>query len=174
MNALDWVVIAILVYTVVISAMRGFVREILSLASILVALVVAGWFYRSATPLVKDVVKTENVALFFGFSIVFVGTLLAAFLVVRIITKFVKFAKVEWFDRCLGVAFGLIRGWVLAAIVVLGLTAFEVQTDRGRSSEMARFFLPGSRVVALVTPYEVKARFLVGYRAVEQWWREQL
>jgi hypothetical protein len=24
----------------------------------------------------------------------------------------------------------------------------------------------------VVTPYELKAKFLVGYRGIEQWWRE--
>ena len=60
-------------------------------------------------------------------------------------------------------------GWLGA------LTAFggETQRDRVESSDLAPYFLPGSRVIAVVTPYDLKARFLVGYRAVQQWWRDQ-
>ena len=83
-----------------------------------------------------------------------------------------KFAKLEWADRLLGAAFGLIRGWVIGAVLLLGLTAFEVQTERLKNSELAPYFLPGSRVIAVVTPYELKAKFLVGYRVMERWWRE--
>src|SRR5262245_35282154 len=114
-SLLDWAVLAILVYSIVISFMRGFVREIFRLASVVVALLLAAWFYRAIASLFKDVVKTENIALFLGFSIVFLGTLFVGLLVTWLITKFVKLAQIQWFDRCLGAAFGFIRGWVLGA-----------------------------------------------------------
>ena len=147
LSLLDVAVLAILLYSIVISFMRGFVREIFRLASVLLALLLAAWFYRSIAGMFKDVVKTENIALFLGFSIVFLGTLFVGLLATWLITKFVKLAKIQWFDRCLGAAFGFIRGWVLGAIVFLGLTAFDVQVDRVRNSELAPYFLPGSRWV---------------------------
>ena len=173
MTLLDVLVIAIVVYSVVISAIKGFVREVLGLASILLAILLAAWTYRRVSVLFKDVVKTENLALFFGFSVVFLGTLLAGFVVIWLITKFKKFAKLQWFDRLLGAAFGFVRGWALGSVIFLGLTAFDIQTERVRSSEVAPYMLPGARVIAVVTPFEMKARFLVGYRAIERWWREQ-
>ncbi len=171
-SMLDWLIIAILVYSIVSSAIQGFVRETLGLATVLVAALLAAWFYRSVATLFKDVVRTENLALFFGFSLIFVGTVVVGLLITWLITRFVKFAKLEWADRLLGAAFGLIRGWVIGAVLLLGLTAFEVQTERLKNSELAPYFLPGSRVIAVVTPYELKAKFLVGYRVMERWWRE--
>ena len=171
-SMLDWLIIAILVYSIVSSAIQGFVRETLGLATVLVAALLAAWFYRSVATLFKDVVRTENLALFFGFSLIFVGTLVVGLLITWLVTRFMKFAKLEWADRLLGAAFGLIRGWVIGAVLLLGLTAFEVQTERLKNSELAPYFLPGSRVIAVLTPYELKAKFLVGYRVMERWWRE--
>ena len=171
-SALDWLIVAILVYSVVISAMRGFVREVIRLAAVVVGVLLASWFYRSVAVLFKDVVKTENLALFFGFSLIFIGTLLAGVLAAWLVTRFTKLAKLQWFDRLLGAAFGLIRGWVIGSVLLLGLTAFEVQSDRVKSSELAPFFLPGARVIAVASPYELKAKFLIGYRAIERWWQE--
>src|SRR5205823_10057694 len=108
-----------------------------------------------------------------AFSVIFLGTLLVGALIIWLITRVMKFAKLQWFDRLLGAAFGFIRGWVLAAVLLLGLTAFDVQTERIRNSELAPYFLPGARVIAVVTPFDLKARFLVGTRALEKWWREQ-
>ena len=170
---LDVLVLAIVIYSVVMSAVKGFVREVLGLATILLAILLSAWTYRGVSVLFKDVVKTENLALFFGFSIVFVGTLLAGFLGIWLITKFTKFAKLQWFDRLLGAAFGFVRGWALGSVIFLGLTSFDIQTDRVRSSFLAPYLLPGARVIAVITPYDMKARFLVGYRAIERWWREQ-
>ena len=170
---LDVLVLAIVIYSLVMSAVKGFVREVLGLATILLAILLSAWTYRRVSVLFKDVVKTENLALFFGFSIVFVGTLLAGFLGVWLIAKFTKFAKLQWFDRLLGAAFGFVRGWALGSVIFLGLTSFDIQTDRVRSSFLAPYLLPGARVIAVITPYDMKARFLVGYRAIERWWREQ-
>jgi membrane protein required for colicin V production len=108
-----------------------------------------------------------------GFSLIFVVTLFAGFLITWLVTRFVKFAKLQWADRLLGAAFGFIRGWTMCAAILLALTAFDVQTERLKNSELAPYFLPGSRVIALMTPYEIKAKFLVGYRALERWWRQQ-
>jgi membrane protein required for colicin V production len=172
-SLLDWLIIAILVYCIAISTLKGFVREGLGLATVLAAGLLAAWSYRGVAGLFKDVVRTENLALFFGFSVVFLAILIAGFVIIWLVTRFVKLAKLEWADRLLGAAFGFIRGWVIGAVLLLALTAFEIQTERVRNSELAPFFLPGSRVLAVATPYELKAKFLVGYRAMERWWREQ-
>jgi membrane protein required for colicin V production len=107
-----------------------------------------------------------------GFSLIFVVTFLAGFVILWLVTRFMKFAKLQWADRLLGAAFGFIRGWVICAAILLALTAFEIQTERLKNSVLAPYFRPGSRVIAVLTPYEIKAKFLVGYRALERWWRQ--
>jgi membrane protein required for colicin V production len=173
MSLVDWILIAILVYSIVTSWFKGFVREVLGLVTVLSGVLLAAWFDRSVAGLFKDVVRTENFALFLGFSIIFLATLVAGFLIIWLITKFVKSVKLQWADRMLGAAFGFIRGWVVGAVVLLALTSFDVQTERLKNSELVPYFLPGSRVIAIVTPYEMKAKFLVGYRALERWWRQK-
>ena len=153
--------------------MRGFVREVYIAMAVLIGSLLASWFYRPIGNLFKDVVRTENVALFLGFSLIFAATLLAGALATWLVTRFMKLAKLQWADRLLGAAFGFIRGWMIGAVILLGLTAFEVQTERVRNSQLAPYFLPGSRAIAVMAPYELKAKFLVGYRALERWWQEQ-
>ena len=173
MTLLDWFLIAILVFSFVMSWFKGFVREVLGLITVLAGLLLGAWFYRGFANMLKDVVRNEDPALFFAFSVIFLATLVAGFVIIWLVTKFVKFAKLQWADRMLGAAFGLIRGWMIGAVVLLALTAFDVQTERLKNSELAPYFLPGSRVIAVLTPYEIKAKFLVGYRALERWWRQQ-
>jgi membrane protein required for colicin V production len=172
MNILDWIVLVILISSIVLSAMKGFVRELLGMVFLVAAIILGSWFYAAvATPL-KDVVKTENIALFLGFAIVFLGTLLVGAAIIWIVRKLIKFAQIQWFDRVLGAAFGFIRGWILGAIVFLALTSFDLQAERVKSSRLAPYFLPGARIIALATPRDLKARFTDGYDAIERWWRE--
>ena len=169
---LDWIIAAILLYSVVISTMRGFFREVLGLVTVVMAVVLAAWLYRDVGAIFTGVVAEENIALFIGFTIIFFGTLVVGFTVIRFIYKFFEFARVEWFDRLLGGAFGFVRGWLIGVVIFLGLTSFEVQSEAVKNSELAPYFLPGSRVVAVVTPFELKAKFLIGYEEVQRWWRE--
>jgi len=171
-NLLDGIVVVILAVSIVLSIMKGFVRELLGLGSLVVGFLLGAWFYRPAAGLFKGVVKTENIALFLGFSVVFLGTLVVGVLAIWVAQKLIKFAKIQWFDRLLGGAFGFIRGWVLGSIFFLALTSFDLQSDRVKGSQLAPYFLQGARVIAVVAPYDLKARFLVGYGAVEKWWRE--
>ena len=171
-SIIDWLILAIMIYSIVVSIMKGFVREILGLATVIAAVLVAAWLHRWFASFFKNILRTENLALFISFSLIFLATLVVGFLAIRLTAKFVKFAKLQWADRLLGAAFGFIRGWMIGAVILLALTAFDVQTERGKNSELAPYFLPGARVIAVLTPYELKARFLVGYQALERWWRQ--
>lgn len=172
-SMLDFVILAILVYSTAVAFLKGFVREVFGLITVVASGLLAAWFYSDAANIFKNVVRTENVALFLGFSVIFLVILIAGFVTIWLVTRFMKFAKVEWADRMLGAAFGFIRGWLIGAVILLALTAFEVQTETVKNSGLAPYFLPGSRVIAIMTPFEMKAKFLVGYRAIERWWRQQ-
>jgi membrane protein required for colicin V production len=153
--------------------MRGFVREIYIVSAVVGGAILAAWLYRPVGNIFKDIVRTENLALFLGFSLIFFGVLVAGAVITWLVTRLMKRVKLQWADRLLGAAFGFIRGWAITAVILLALTAFEVQTERVRNSQLAPYFLPGSRAVAVITPYELKAKFLVGYRALERWWQQQ-
>lgn len=172
-SILDFIILAILVYSTAVAWLKGFIREVFGLITIFAGVLLASWFYPAAAGMFKDVVRTENLALFFGFSVIFLAILIAGFVVIWLATKFMKFAKVEWADRLLGAAFGFIRGWLIGVVILMALTAFGVQTETVKNSGLAPYFLPGSRVIAIVTPFELKAKFLVGYRAMERWWQQQ-
>lgn len=169
----DWLILVIFLASIVFAAMKGFTRELIGMGSIVLAFMFASWFYSAAAAPFKDVVKTENLALFLGFSIVFLGTLIAGVLIAWLVSTFMKLAKLQWFDRCLGALFGMVRGWLLGGIVLVGLTAFDIQSLSVRNSILAPYFLPASRMIALVTPSEFKDRFRSGYAAIERWWKEQ-
>jgi len=169
-SLIDWSIVLIVLISVVLAAVKGFIRELVGMGSVVLAFLLAAWFYPAAAALFKDVVLTENLALFCGFSIIFLGTLVAGLLFAWIVSKFVKAAKLQWFDRLLGALFGFVRGWMVGGIVFFVLTAFHVQESRVRESELAPYFLPASRLIAFLTPSDVKERFHTGYAAIEHWW----
>ena len=171
---LDWLAVALVLYSVVRSVMRGLLREVLGLVTVLAGLFLAGWFHDDLARLLANVVTTQNLALFISFSFLFVTTLIAGFTGIWLIYKVMKVAHIEWFDRLLGGAFGFVRGWLIAAVIFMGLTAFGIRVEAVRNSELSPYFLAGSRAVVALTPFELKARFLIGYEEIQRWWIENL
>src|SRR4030095_1765948 len=92
LNVLDWIVVVIVVSSVISSILKGFAREAISLAALILGLLLASWFYPQAGSLVSAFVKTQEIASLVGFALIFLGILLAgaviSFVAFRVFTVF--------------------------------------------------------------------------------------
>jgi len=172
LNVLDWVVVVIVVSSVISSILKGFAREAISLAAVILGLLIASWFYPQAGSLVLPYVKTEAIASLVGFAMIFLGILLAGGAVSFVATKFLRVVDLQWFDRLLGAAFGLARGWLVGSIIFLGLTAFPVQIEVVQQATLGPYLLLSARVLVVVTPAPLKEQFLAGYNQVRSLWEK--
>lgn len=171
MTLLDWVFLAILVSSVVGSIIKGFVREAISLASVILGIILACWYFATVGRFFVSFVKTQDIADLIGFILVLLVCIVAGALLSRIVSKFVRAVSLEWFDRLLGAAFGLLRGWLIGSVLFLCLTAFPVKLESVRDAKFAPYLLMGARVLSVAVPTELKNRFLDGYRKIEEFWR---
>jgi membrane protein required for colicin V production len=124
MTAFDYVVLAILVASIVISVLRGLVKEILSLVAWLAAFVVANLYGAWMADLLPASVPGATLRLAIGFGILFIATLLLFALVNRAIAHIVTASGLKVVDRGLGGLFGFARGAliVLSLAILAGLT----------------------------------------------------
>lgn len=120
MNWADWTIVAILVLSALISVKRGFVREALSLATWVAAILVAMIFGGRLAILLVGHIDTPSLRELVAFTLLFVGTLLVGALVNYVISTLVKVTGLSGTDRLLGMCFGLARG----AIIVMALLIF--------------------------------------------------
>lgn len=125
MNWIDYAVLAIIGVSVLFSVIHGFVRELLSLASWVLAFLVAQFFAADVAALLPAAVPNESLRLLAGFIMVFLIVLLVSTLLAIAISGLIKRAGLGATDRLLGAIFGLVRGVAVVTIVVLlaGLTA---------------------------------------------------
>jgi membrane protein required for colicin V production len=171
-NVLDWVVVVIVVSSVISSILKGFAREAISLAAVILGLLLASWFYPQAASLVLAYVKTEEIASLVGFALIFLGIVLAGAVISFVVTRFLRVADLQWFDRLLGAVFGFARGWLVGSVIFLGLTAFPVQIDTIQRSTLGPYLLLSARVLVEVTPATLKQQFLDGYAEVRKLWEK--
>lgn len=170
LTVLDWIFLAILISSVISSILKGFAREAISLGSIVLGLVLASWFYPIPRSFFSNYVKTQDIASLLGFLTIFLGCAIAGALVSWIVHRLIKLTQLQWFDRVLGCAFGLIRGWLIGSVLFLVFTAFPLKLESVQNAKFAPYLLAGARVLAIITPRELSAKFLEGYRKIESIW----
>ena len=129
MTLFDYIVLLIMVCSVVISTLRGLVKEILSLISWIVALVVANAFGGTLADWMPDIIPGQLSRMIVAFLLLFVGVRLLMALVMRAVDAMIKASGLSLADRGLGGLFGLARGCVIvmAMVLVCGMTAIPQQ-----------------------------------------------
>ncbi len=115
---IDWVIIAVISVSTLISLKRGFVREALSLVTWVGAFVLARTFHPQMQSLLADTVETPLVRLIAAFAILFFGTLIVGAIINNMIGHLVRVTGLSATDRVLGMGFGLLRGLVVVIVAI--------------------------------------------------------
>ncbi|MBZ5582610.1 MAG: CvpA family protein [Acidobacteriia bacterium] len=173
MNWLDIVLLLILAWSVAASFRKGLTREIVGLASVVLALLLGIWFYGTVAVLFKPYVSSPSVANFAGFSVVFVGVMLLGALVSFALGKLWKVTGLSIVDHVMGAVFGAVRGILVAIALIVAIMAFS-QGDRPPASvarsRLAPYVADAARVVVAAAPHDLKEGFRKSYAQVKQVW----
>ena len=129
MTIFDYVVIFILVSSVIISTMRGLVKEILSLVGWVAAFIVANAFGAQLAPMLPSVIPGDVVRPIVAFIALFLGVRVLMGLLALAIGALIEATGLSLADRGLGGLFGLGRGIVivLAGVILCGMTSIPQQ-----------------------------------------------
>lgn len=125
MTGFDYAVLAIIGISVLLSIMRGFVRELLALVSWIAAFIVAKIYAVELVPLLPEAIPNESLKMLAAFMTLFLATLLLCSLLAIALSQIFKKVGLGWLDRGLGAVFGVTRGVLIVGTLVLlaGFTA---------------------------------------------------
>src|SRR5712672_1823129 len=116
---LDMILIGVILISAVLAMIRGFMREILSIAAWVLAALATLYSYGKLLPWAKSYVNNDIVAT----GAVVAGTFLLTLLVVSVVTvrfsDMVLDSRVGALDRTLGFVFGLARGLIIVVVAFL-------------------------------------------------------
>jgi membrane protein required for colicin V production len=116
---LDVTLIGVMLISAVLAMIRGFMREILSIAAWVLAALATLYSYGKLLPYAKSYVNNDIVAT----GAVVAGTFLLTLLVVSVVTvrfsDMVLDSRVGALDRTLGFLFGLARGLIIVVVAFL-------------------------------------------------------
>jgi len=125
LSIVDYVIIGIILVSTLISLVRGFVKEVISLLTWVAAFVVAMGLSSPASALVPQAVDIPSARVAIAFMILFVLVLIIGGIINWAISTLVNKTGLSGTDRSVGMVFGLARGVFIIAILILlaGLTA---------------------------------------------------
>jgi membrane protein required for colicin V production len=116
---LDIILIAVMLISALLAMIRGFMREVLSIAAWVIAALVTLYSFSKLLPLAKGYFNNDIVA----YAVVIGGTFLGTLLVVSVITvrfsDMVLDSRIGALDRTMGFLFGLGRGLVIVVVAFL-------------------------------------------------------
>ncbi|MFN3791574.1 CvpA family protein [Massilia sp.] len=153
MTIFDYLVLFVLVSSVIISTLRGLVKEILSLLGWIVAFVVANAYGAQLAPLLPELLPGETARLIMAFVLLFLGARILMGLLSLAIGALIAASGLSLADRGLGGLFGLARGIVivLAAVILCGMTSIP-QQDFWRNALLSPMAETGARTVKPFLP----------------------
>lgn len=121
---IDICFVAILVISGILAYIRGFVREVLSVAAWVGAAFVTLYGYRHLQPYTKEYIENPMVADLVTGGALFIGSMIVFSLIASGIARGVRESAASGFDRSLGFAFGVLRGVVLVSLLYLSAAWF--------------------------------------------------
>jgi membrane protein required for colicin V production len=177
MNWLDIVLLLIVAASVITSFRKGFVREVIGLVSVILAVLAGIWFYGIPGGFLLPYLSSRQAANFAGFLVVFCAILALGAVAGWIAGKFLKVTGLSFFDHLLGAAFGLVRGALIAVALVMGLMAFSAAGPPPAAilnSRSAPYVADGARVIVAMAPYELKEGFRKTYAQTKSAWEKAI
>jgi membrane protein required for colicin V production len=119
MNFTDYLVIAAVLISAVVGAMRGFLREAVALVAWLLALFIAWHFADLVEPHLGGLLAGSSVKPWAARVIIVLLILLLGAGLGALLSHFVRLSIFSGMDRFLGLIFGLLRGVVLLGVFVI-------------------------------------------------------
>lgn len=124
LNLLDYIIIAFVLFLVIRGIMRGFIREISSLAGVILGVWLGNLYQPWLTNILKQHLPLPQYLPLLSFILLFVAILIICNLLGWSLKLFFKNALIGWFDRCLGAVLALLKGVLLTYLAIVLLTFY--------------------------------------------------
>ena len=121
---IDYSIIGVIFISLVIGLFRGFVKEAFSLLTWVVAIFVGLAFSREFSGYLQSIISYPSARIAAAFAILFIATLILGGIVGFLLGELVKKTGLTGSDRFAGMIFGIGRGMLVVALLVMlaGLT----------------------------------------------------
>jgi membrane protein required for colicin V production len=162
LNLADLIIVLVLLVSIIQAAIAGFFQEVFSIAGLVFGYLIAAWQYQRLAGHFAPYINSRWLLEIVVFLAIFLGVMLLAGGLGKIVRWLVKEAGLSGVDRFLGAVVGFVRGCLSVAIVLVSMTAFAPSSRWLQGSGLAPYFLVVGRAAVWVAPSQLRAQFYQG------------
>ena len=153
MNWLDIAIVLIVAFFATTAFSAGLIRELVTLVSAVVGIVVAGLFYDDLTRDVLVFIDNKDTASIVAFLVLLGAIYLAGQLIAIMLKQVAAVLLLGWADHLGGALFGLLKGLVVVEVLLIAFVTFDVGLDDAiEDSGLASVFLDAAPVLLIILP----------------------
>lgn len=155
MGGFDWIIATILIVSMLVGFIRGFIEEALSLIAWIVAIWLALTYYVEAGEMIHQYVNIPAPLFrgWAGFAMIFISSLIVFGLLTWLIMKIFVPGRANIGDRILGIGFGAVRGTAIVVALLVVAKGFGMESsDWWQNSKHLAKFEPLTKVVEQIFP----------------------
>jgi membrane protein required for colicin V production len=153
-NALDWVLVGVVMLSVLAGFRRGLVRTVLGLAGFICGFMLASWRYVQVGTWLNDSgwiqsTATARVVAYLGIVALVV---MAVALIARLVHQAVHAVGLSFINRLLGAGFGFVRGFIAGMALLLIPATFAPRSRLVTTSVLSPCFFAVAHDVSFLVP----------------------
>jgi membrane protein required for colicin V production len=166
MNLMDVIIVSTMVFFIVKGLLRGFMREIASLAGVVFGILLANHFQPQMTAYLRSLLPVTEYLSLISFGSIFAIALITCNLLGYALKILFSKAFLAWVDRAMGFGFALIKGVILIYLTIVILTFYmPAKTPLIAQSKLAPWIIVSYQsVIKVISPshYQNWRKKLVG------------
>lgn len=154
MNWITVLIVVVLGFLTYRAYSNGFVREMVSLGAVILAIPIAGLLYDDMVPNVSPIVDSDRLAALISFLAILGGVVVGGQVLAHLLKRFVQLLNLGAADALAGGAFGFIKGVLIIQVILVAFVLFPKPDFRDdiESSGVARALLDGTPFVLAILP----------------------
>ena len=126
MNLLDLFILIPIVWATIRGFSKGLIIELATLAGMILGILAASYFASRVSQFLSEYFTIGPSAMkIIAYILIFVVVLLVSWLIGKAITKAVDLVALGWLNKILGAVFGLAKGIIIAALIVMMVVYFD-------------------------------------------------
>ncbi len=162
LNIFDFIIIGLIAFSAVISIFRGFIRELLSIVTWVVAFWVAWHFSSELAVILSAYIHSKSLQYPVAFIGLFVITMILGGLVNYLLGQLVDKTGLSGTDRSLGLLFGLLRGVLIVGVLLMILKLTPATEESWwQQSRLIPPFMPLEQWLQGFLPKDQQSKFIL-------------
>lgn len=129
MTAIDFGVIAIILIFLVRGIWIGFIRQLASLAALILGYLFAGRYYEQISPRLSSVISSPQLSFLVTYALLFLAVFVGVLALGYVLKKVMSLSLLGWFDRFMGGIFGLVKAGVVVTVLFMVMSGLLADSN---------------------------------------------